>query len=117
MRWLGGGLVFIAELTMYAVLAWWPVAAIGGILGWALAFLLPIVVGLLWFVSLSPKAPRPIGTVATLVARTMLLAAGSLLYASIGATAMLWIHTAAWLVGTPIAQRWPVEPPPERRSP
>ncbi|WP_062308044.1 DUF2568 domain-containing protein [Demequina subtropica] len=114
MRWLGGGLIFLAELTMYAALAWWPVAAIGGILGWPLALLLPIVVGLLWFVSLSPKAPRPIGAMPTLVARTMLLAAGSLLYASIGATTMLWIHTAAWVVGTPIAVRWAVEPSPEK---
>ncbi|WP_062386026.1 DUF2568 domain-containing protein [Demequina iriomotensis] len=112
MRWLGGGFVFLAELTLYAVLVWWPVAAIGGAVGWVLAIALPIAVGSLWFTFLSPKARRPLGSVPTLVARTLLLAAGSLLYASLGAGIMLWVHTAAWAIGTPIAVRWPIEDPP-----
>ncbi|SEJ26395.1 DUF2568 domain-containing protein [Demequina mangrovi] len=109
MRWLGAGLVFLSELTLLTALAWWPVAAIGGALGWVLAVVAPVAVAAFWGVFLSPRARRPIGSVPTLVARMMLLTAGSLLYASLGAGIMLWIHTAAWAIGTPVSVAWPVD--------
>ncbi len=114
MAWVGGALIFYAEMSLLVALAWWPVASLGGPLGWALAVALPLTLAVVWGRNLSPRARAPLRPVPSAIVRTCLLAAGTLLYADLGAGVAMVLHTGAWVVGTPVALRWPLEPKPSR---
>ncbi len=109
MRWLGAALIFYAELSLLVALVWWPLAALNGPRSWVLAIALPVAVAALWGAYLSPKARRRLGPTPTLIARTLILASGGLLYAGLGAGIAMWLHLAAWGLGTAISIWWPVD--------
>jgi len=84
MKLFGAGLVFLAELGMYAgysVLGW---SLARGFLGVVLAAALPVAVAVTWGLFLAPKALRPMPPAPTVVMRLLLLLGGAL---------------AAWVVG------------------
>ena len=111
MRWIGGGLIFLAELGMPSALAWLGVALIGGALGWAAGIVAALAVALLWGTFLSPKARRPLAPAATLAARTLLLLAGAIAFLAAGSAALAIAQAAAVVVGTVLMAIWPVDHP------
>jgi hypothetical protein len=77
MKTFGAGLVFLAELGMYAgysVLGW---SLAQGVLGVVLAVALPVTVAVVWGLFLAPKAMRPMPAAPTVVLRLVLLFGGA----------------------------------------
>jgi hypothetical protein len=78
MKTFGAGLVFLAELGMYAgysVLGW---SLAQGVLGVVLAVALPVTVAVVWGLFLAPKAMRPMPAAPTVVLRLALMLGGAL---------------------------------------
>ncbi len=78
MKTFGAGLVFLAELGMYAgysVLGW---SLAEGFVGVVLAVALPVAVALAWGLFLSPKAMRSMPPAPTVVMRLALMLGGAL---------------------------------------
>jgi hypothetical protein len=78
MKTFGAGLVFLAELGMYAgysVLGW---SLAQGVLGVVLTVALPVAVAVVWGLFLAPKAMRPMSTAPAVVLRLALLLGGAL---------------------------------------
>ncbi|MGC4175091.1 YrdB family protein [Demequina sp.] len=111
MKWLGGTLVFLAELAMYAGMFWWGYTSFPHFWGWLVGLGVPFFVSVFWSLTLSPKAPRPLPTPAKVITRLVLLLAG--------ATAW-WLADVRWaaiataasaLVGTALAAKYPIDVP------
>lgn len=78
MKTFGAGLVFLAELGMYAsysVLGW---SLAQGVLGVVLTVALPVTVAVVWGLFLAPKAMRPMPAAPTVVLRLALMLGGAL---------------------------------------
>jgi len=111
MKWLGGTLVFLAELAMYAGLFWWGYTSFSGYWGWLVGLSIPFFVSVLWSVTLSPKAPRPLPTPAKVTTRLVLLLAGAAAWWLSDVHLAAIATAASALVGTAIAARWPIDEP------
>lgn len=118
MRWAGATLVFLTELSLLFALGWWCLVAFDDGAQWPFAIAVPAVVAAFWGWFLSPKARRPVGPVATLVARTLFLATASMIYAAVGAWVPFWLHSAALVLGTVVTTLAPLdlEPPNAART-
>lgn len=111
MKWLGGTLVFLAELAMYAGMFWWGYTTFDGFWSWLVGLSIPFFVSVLWSLTLSPKASRPLPTPAKVTTRLVLLLAGAAAW-WLTDLHLAGIATAASaLVGTAIAARYPIDEP------
>jgi hypothetical protein len=117
MRWIGGTLIFLAEIAMGWALAWLGLALLHEQLGWPVvpafgaAIVVPFAVALLWGTFLSPKARRPLPPGATLAARTLLLLSGAIAFLAVGSAALAIAQVAAIIVGTALMAIWPIDIP------
>jgi len=111
MKWLGGSLVFAAELAMYAGLFWWGYTTFDGYWGWLIGLGIPFFVSVIWSLSLSPRAPRPLPTPAKIATRLVLLLAGAGAWWLTGQHIVAILTAAFALVGSYIAERWPFDMP------
>jgi len=104
MKTFGAGLVFLAELGMYAgytVLGW---SLAEGVLGVVRAVALPVAVAVLWGLFLAPKAMRPMPPAPTVVVRLLLLLGGAVAASFAG---FWWLAVAVAvlaMVGTLLAR-------------
>lgn len=117
MRWIGGTLIFLAEVAMICALVWLANALIGAPLGWVVGLVVAVAVATLWGTYLSPKARRPLAPGATLAARTLLLLAGALAFLAVGATALGIAQAAVIIVGTALMAIWPFDEAPPTTAP
>ncbi len=104
MKTLGAGLVFLAELGMYAsysVLGW---SLAEGVLGVVLTVALPVAVAVVWGLLLAPKAMRPIPAAPTVVLRLALMLGGALGAWAAGFWWLGLLVAAFALVGTVLAR-------------
>jgi len=111
MKWLGGTLVFLAELAMYAGMFWWGYTTFDGFWGWLIGLSVPFFVSVFWSLTLSPRAPRPLPMPVKVTTRLALLLAGA---AAWWFAELQWAAIAAAasaLVGTAIAARYPIDEP------
>ncbi len=103
MKIFGAGLVFLAELGMYAgytVLGW---SLAGGVLGVLLAVALPVTVAVMWGLFLAPRAVRALSRTRTITMRLVLLFGGA---AAAWAAGFWWLAAAVAAlaaVGTQLA--------------
>jgi hypothetical protein len=111
MKWLGGTLVFLAELAMFAGLFWWGYSTFEGYWGWLIGLSVPFFVSVIWSLSLSPKAPRPLPTPLKITTRLILLLVGAAVWWLADQQVVAVVAAAFALVGTYIAQRWPFDLP------
>jgi len=109
MKWLGGTLVFLAELAMYAGLFWWGYTQFDGYWSWLFGLTIPFFVSVVWSLSLSPKAPRPFPTPIKITVRLALLLAGAAAWWLAGNHIVGLATAATALIGTAIAARWPID--------
>lgn len=118
MKWLGGTLVFLAELSMFAGLFWWGYTEFDGYWSWLIGLSIPFFVSVFWSLCLSPRAPRPLPTPLKITTRLVLLLVGAAAWWLAEQPVVAIITAAFALVGTFIAQRWPFDlpgtPQPER---
>jgi hypothetical protein len=111
MKWLGGSLVFAAELSMFAGLFWWGYTTFDGYWGWLVGLSIPFFVSVVWSLSLSPRAPRPLPTPAKITTRLVLLLVGAAAWWLADQHIVAIITAVFALVGTYIAERWPFDMP------
>jgi len=111
MKWFGGTLVFLAELSMLAGLFWWGYSEFDGYWRWLIGLSVPFFVSVIWSVSLSPKAPRPFPAPIKTTVRLILLLAGAAAWWFADQQTVAIITAAAALIGTAIAWRWPIDIP------
>ena len=111
MKWLGGTLVFLAELSMFAGLFWWGYTTFDGYWGWLIGLSIPFFVSVIWSLSLSPRAPRPFPTPLKIGVRLILLIAGAVAWWLADQHLVAIITAAFALAGTYIAERWPFDMP------
>ena len=111
MKWLGGTLVFLAELAMYAGLFWWGYTTFDGYWSWLIGLSIPFFVSVFWSLCLSPKAPRPLPTPLKITTRLVLLLIGAVAWWFADQQAIAVITVAFALVGAYIAERWPFDLP------
>jgi hypothetical protein len=111
MKWLGGTLVFLAELSMLAGLFWWGYTTFDGYWGWLIGLSVPFFVSVIWSLSLSPRAPRPLPTPVKVSTRLVLLLAGAAAWWLADEQVVAIITAAFALAGTYIAERWPFDMP------
>jgi len=78
MKLFGAGLVFLAELGMYAGYAVLGLSLATGVVGVALGVALPVAVAVFWGVFLSPRAPRPLPRALKVMVRLLLMLGGAL---------------------------------------
>lgn len=116
MKWIGGGLVFLAELGMYFALGWLPVARFGGLIGWLVGVAVVVLVAAVWARFLAPKASHPLPMQPALIVRTLLLASGAAAFLAVGAPVVAIAQIAAIVIGTPLMMVWPPEPPRARAA-
>mgnify|MGYP005813099069 CR=1 FL=1 len=116
MKWFAGSLVFLSELGMYAGLFWWGYTTFPGFWGWLVGLAIPFFVSVLWSLSLSPKAPRPLPTPVKTITRLVLLLAGAVAWWLADAPLLSIITAAFALVGTAMAARWPIDEEPAAAS-
>ena len=109
MKWFGGTLVFLAELAMLAGLFWWGYKNFDGYWSWLIGLSIPFFVSVIWSVSLSPKAPRPLPTPLKVTVRLALLLAGAAAWWFADQPIVAILTAAAALIGTAIAWRWPID--------
>ncbi len=103
MKTFGAGLVFLAELGMYAgytVLGW---SLAQGFVGIVLAVALPVTVAVMWGLFLAPKAMRPMPPAATVVVRLVLLFGGAVAAWAAGFWWLAVVVAMLALVGTLLA--------------
>ncbi len=103
MKTFGAGLVFLAELGMYAgytVLGW---SLAQGLLGIVLAVALPVAVAVMWGLFLAPKAMRPMPPAGTVVGRVVLLFGGAVAAWAAGFWWLAMVVAVLALVGTLLA--------------
>ena len=111
MKWLGGTLVFLAELAMYAGLFWWGYTNFDGYWSWLWGLSIPFFVSVIWSVSLSPKAPRPFPTPVKIGVRLVLLLAGAAAWWLTDQHILAIVTGVFALAGSYIAERWPFDMP------
>ena len=111
MKWLGGTLVFLAELAMYAGLFWWGFSEFGAYWRWLIGLSVPFFVSVVWSVSLSPRAPKPLPTPMKIAVRLVLMLTGAAAWWLAGLPILAVATAAAALIGTAIALRWPIDMP------
>jgi len=111
MKWLGGALVFGAELAMYAGLFWWGYSTFDGYWGWLIGLSVPFFVSVFWSLVLSPRAPRPLPKTAKTLTRLALILAGAAAWWFAELPVVAIATAASGLVGTAIAARWPIDMP------
>jgi len=111
MKWLGGTLVFLAELSMFAGLFWWGYTTFDGYWGWLIGLSIPFFVSVIWSLSLSPRAPRPFPTPLKIGVRLILLMAGAVAWWFADQPVVAVVTGAFALAGTYIAERWPFDMP------
>jgi hypothetical protein len=111
MKWLGGTLVFLAELAMIAGMFWWGYTQFDGYWSWLIGLSIPFFVSVIWSVSLSPRAPRPLPTPLKTTVRLALLLAGAAAWWFADQQAAAVITAAFAIIGTLIAKRWPIDMP------
>ncbi len=117
MKWIGGALVFLAELGMYVALGWYGAEQFDGVLAWVAPVLLVVAVAAIWFQFLAPKARRPLPPAPQLIVRTLLLAGGAAAFFAVGASALAVAQIAVIVIGTPLMAIWPPEEPPASARP
>ncbi len=88
MKPFGAGLVFLAELGMYAGFAVLGLSLATGVLGVVLGVALPVAVAVFWGMFLSPRAPRPLQRALNVMVRLMLM---------LGGAAAAWMAGVWWL--------------------
>ena len=111
MKWLGGTLVFLAELAMYAGMFWWGYSTFPHYWGWLVGLTVPFAVSVIWSLSLSPRAPRPLPTPAKVTTRLVLLLAGAAAWWLADLHLAAIATAASALVGTAIAAKYPIDEP------
>jgi hypothetical protein len=111
MKWLGGTLVFAAELAMYAGGFWWGYTTFSGYWGWLVGLTIPFFVSVFWSLTLSPRAPRPLPTPLKVTVRLVLLLAGAAAWWFADLPVVAIATAASALVGTAIATKWPIDEP------
>jgi hypothetical protein len=111
MKWLGGTLVFLAELAMFAGMFWWGYSTFDGYWGWLVGLSVPFFVSVIWSLSLSPKAPRPLPTPLKITVRLVLLLAGAAAWWLADMHVIAIVTAAFAIIGTAIAKRWPFDIP------
>ena len=116
MKWLGGVLVFGAELGMYAGLFWWGYSSFEGYWGWLIGLSVPFFVSVIWSVKLSPRAPKPFPTPLKIGVRLALMLAGAAAWLVTDWTMTGLAVAAAALIGTVIATRWPFDVTPRHTA-
>ncbi len=103
MKTFGAGLVFLAELGMYAgyaVLGW---SLAEGSLGIVLAVALPVTVAVMWGLLLAPKAMRSMPPSPTVIVRLLLLLGGAVAAWAAGFWWLGLVVAVLALVGTLLA--------------
>lgn len=103
MRAVGAGLVFVAELGMYAgymVLGW---SLAQGFVGIVLAVAMPGAVAVMWGLFLAPKAKRPMPPAPTVIVRLVLLFGGAVAAWAAGFWWLAVVVAVLALVGTLLA--------------
>ena len=111
MKWLGGTLVFLSEMSMYAALFFWGYRNFDGYWGWLVGLTIPFFVSVFWSLCLSPRAPRPLPAPLKITVRLVLLLVGAATWWIIGPHLAAIAAATAALAGTAIAQRWPIDMP------
>src|SRR6187401_2812784 len=74
--WIGGTLIFVAELAMLVAIAYWAFHAFDGVVQWVVGLGVPLAVAVLWGYVFSPKAGVTMPKAAKLAGRTVVLLAG-----------------------------------------
>ena len=82
-----------------------------GYWAWLAGLTIPFFVSVIWSVSLSPKAPRPLPIAAKITTRLVLLLAGAAAWWLADLHVAAIATAASALVGTAIATRWPFDMP------
>lgn len=111
MKWLGGTLVFLAELAMYAGMFWWGYVTFDGFWRWLIGLSIPFFVSVFWSLTLSPKAPRPLPTPAKVATRLALLLVGAVAWWFADVYWAAIATAASALIGTAVAARYPIDEP------
>lgn len=105
MKWIGAGMVFLAELGMYVCLIIVALRAVESPWRFALAAAFVVVVASVWGTFLSPRAPRPLPLAAALAARLVLVLGAAALATALGALPLAVIVASLMVVGTALAGR------------
>ena len=112
MKIFGSVLVFFAELTMLAAVAWWGFATFEGGLAWVVGLGLALAIAVVWGIFLAPKATRPLPRPAQYWVRLFLLLGGAAALFAVGAIALGVAQTALAVVGTLLADSPRADAPP-----
>lgn len=108
MMWIGGALIFGAEVAMYVGFLVWGNHAFDGLTGWLVGIAAVVTVAAFWMRFLSPKAPQPLQPrIVHLTVREALLILGAAAWFLSGYTVMAIVTLAAAVVGTAISIVWP----------
>lgn len=116
MKWLGGTLVFGAELGMFLGLFWWGYSTFDGYWGWLIGLSVPFFVSVIWSVYLAPRAPKPFAKPVKIGVRLALLLVGAAAWWVMDWTITALGVAAAALIGTAIATKWPIDLPPRHAT-
>ena len=109
MKWLGGTLIFLAELAMYVGLFMWGFQTFDTFFRWLVGLAVPLFVSVFWSLYLSPRAPKPLRQPVKMAVRTGLLLVGAAAFFVIGWTVWGIVTLALIAMGTVIAVRWPID--------
>jgi hypothetical protein len=109
MKWIGGTLIFLAELAMYVGLFLWGFLTFDTFFRWLVGLAVPLFVSVFWSLYLSPKAPKPLAPGLKLALRTALLLAGAAAFYVIGWDVWGTVTVILTVIGTLIGLRWPIE--------
>lgn len=88
MKWIGGLIVFLAELGMFWALMSLGPFLVDGVVGWVLGAAFLVAGALIWSAFLAPKAHQRLPDAPRIVVSTVLLLAGAGVFFAIGQTTL-----------------------------
>ena len=104
--WVGGTLIFIAELAMLVAIAYWAFHAFDGVVQWVVGLGVPLAVAVLWGYVFSPKASVSMPKAAKLTGRTAILLLGPVALWAADQTELAIALAAVIVVGTVLTWGW-----------
>jgi len=104
--WVGGTLIFIAELAMLVAIGYWAFHAFDGAVQWVVGLGVPLAVAVVWGLFFSPKASVTMPKAAKLVGRTLILLAGPAALWASDQTELAIALAAVIVVGTVLTWGW-----------
>ncbi len=100
MKALGGALVFLAEIGVFAGFGWWGFSTFDGPLEWVVGLGLPLLVAVVWGMFLSPRARVVLPARVAQVVRVVILLGGAAAFFAVGATVPAIVQVVLVMLGT-----------------